>query len=182
MAATPSDTHWFPMYVTYRREERIKHQLDDMGIENFLPMKSRTPENVGDTVQVPAIHNMIFVHATYDLICDLKTFRKEYAPMQFVTKPASDGNRNVVLTISDRQMQNFMFAYSLPPDRWFFMENRDIVSKDAKKVEFVEGDCVGIRGVIKRVKGNRHVIVRLGDYASIAIKIQHISQLRNLDA
>ena len=105
MAATPSDTHWFPMYVTYRREERIKHQLDNMGIENFLP-----------------------------------------------------------------------------PDRWFFMENRDCVSKDAKKVEFVEGDCVGIRGVIKRVKGNRHVIVRLGDYASIAIKIQHISQLRNLDA
>ena len=145
------------MYVTYRREERIKHQLDDMGIENFLPMKPRTPANAGDTIQVPAIHNMIFVHATYDLICDLKTFRKEYAPMQFVTK-------------------------SLPPDRWFFMENRDCVSKDAKKVEFVEGDCVGIRGVIKRVKGNRHVIVRLGDYASIAIKIQHISQLRNLDA
>ena len=182
MTATPSDTHWFPMYVTYRREERIKHQLDDMGIENFLPMKPRTPANAGDTVQVPAIHNMIFVHATYDLICDLKTFRKEYAPMQFVTKPASDGNRNVVLTISDRQMQNFMFAYSLPPDRWFFMENCDSVSKDAKKVEFVEGECVGIRGVIKRVKGNRHVIVRLGDYASIAIKIQHISQLRNLDA
>ena len=167
---------------TYETKTRGSYSRCLCTLRGVVTMKPRTPANAGDTVQVPAIHNMIFVHATYDLIREMKTFRKEYAPMQFVTKPASDGNRNVVLTISDRQMQNFMFAYSLPSDRWFFMENCGDVSKDAKRVEFVEGECVGIRGVIRRVKGNRHVIVRLGNYASIAIKIQHISQLRNLDA
>lgn len=161
--ASPSDKHWFPMYVSYRREERIKRQLDDMGIESFL---------------LPAIHNMIFVHADFGLLHDLKMFRKEYAPMQFVTKPAPDGHRQVVLTISDRQMQNFMFAYSLPADRWFFVESKPTANSANQEVEFIEGECTGIRGVIKRVKGNRRVIVRLGNYASIAIRIDHITQLR----
>ena len=111
------NAHWFPMYVTYHREERIKHQLDDMGIENFLPMKPGGRSDAGSAAMVPAIRNIIFVHTSFDLLSDLKQFREEYAPMQFVTRPSADGSKNTVLTVSDRQMRNFMFAYSLPPDK-----------------------------------------------------------------
>ena len=31
--------HWFPMRITYHREMRIKALLDEMGVENFLPMQ-----------------------------------------------------------------------------------------------------------------------------------------------
>ena len=168
------------MYVTYHREERIKRQLDDMGIENFLPMKPAGPAGSGPTALVPAIRNMIFVHTSFSLLSDLKQFREEYAPMQFVTRPSADGSKHTVLTVPDRQMRNFMFAYSLPPDKWFFVDTVDAAATPAQEVEFVEGDCTGIRGTLKRIKGNRRVIVRLGDYASIAIRIDHSKQVKRI--
>ncbi len=32
------EIRWFPMRVTYAREEQVKAFLDQVGIENFLPM------------------------------------------------------------------------------------------------------------------------------------------------
>ena len=175
-----TESHWFPMYVTYHREERIKHHLDDFGIENFLPMKPGGRSDAGSAAMVPAIRNIIFVHTSFDLLSDLKQFREEYAPMQFVTCPSADGSKNTVLTVSDRQMRNFMFAYSLPPDKWFFVDANDTASTPAQEVEFVEGDCAGIRGTLRRIKGNRRVIVRLAHYASIAIRIDHSKQIKRI--
>ena len=38
---------WFPMRVTYNRELKVKAALDQLGIENFLPMRYELVEGPG---------------------------------------------------------------------------------------------------------------------------------------
>ncbi|MBR6945883.1 MAG: UpxY family transcription antiterminator [Prevotella sp.] len=66
---TPSATEhpeWFPMRVTYHRELKMKQFLDELGIENFIPMHYEIINTKGGRKRmlVPAIHNLIFVRTT----------------------------------------------------------------------------------------------------------------------
>ena len=62
------DIRWYPMRVTYHRELRIKEQLDALGIDSFVPMHHDLADSFDSPrkILVPAIHNLIFVHASQE--------------------------------------------------------------------------------------------------------------------
>ena len=93
MASDSGTLHWYPMRVTYNRELKVKAHLDGMDIENFLPMHYDMIETTSGRKAelVPAIHNLIFVHSTQEVITDLKIKQKELAPMRYVMKVHLDG-------------------------------------------------------------------------------------------
>ena len=66
MTASEYEILWYPMRVTYNREMKIKKILDDLKIDNFLPMQYVLAEEGGLPKQalVPAIHNLIFIHSS----------------------------------------------------------------------------------------------------------------------
>ena len=39
-ALSRNEIHWYPMRITYNREMKIKSLLDELNIENFVPMRS----------------------------------------------------------------------------------------------------------------------------------------------
>ena len=65
-----SERAWYPMRVTYGREVKVKQALDDLGIENFLPMHYELVD-LGDgnkkRMLVPAIHNLIFIYDSREI-------------------------------------------------------------------------------------------------------------------
>ena len=64
-----SNIQWFPMRVTYGREEAVKKELDQDGVENFLPMREDwvfDDKRVPHRRLMPAIRNLIFVHSSQD--------------------------------------------------------------------------------------------------------------------
>ena len=175
MVSLENVTAWYPMRVTYNRELRIKDLLDALHIENFLPMKKilvDTVEGYPRWELKPAINNLIFVRSTRNILTELKTTKREFSPMRYmrcapsVINPAVGGR---LLTVSDREMENFMRVASVQDDSITYLENTDYINQVGKKVRVLGGPFEGLEGVIKRIKKNRLFVVQIKGIVAVAV-------------
>ena len=160
---------WYPMRVTYHRELRIKEQLDLIGIENFVPMHYdlATSSDGPRKMLVPAIHNLIFVHASHEVMTRLKMHKKEFEPMRYMTKTSTDGHKEL-LHVPDRQMEDFIKVASAQNESIIFLDARDSVNM-GRRVRITAGRFKGIEGVIKRIKKNKYFLIQIDGVAAVAI-------------
>lgn len=169
------EIHWFPMRVTYSREVMAKAYLDTIGVESFIPMhyvhvQGKHPRH---RELKPAINNLIFVRSCQKIITELKMTRKELQPLRYIMCPVYDSENNYlrhdIMTVPDRQMDNFIKVASVLDDRVFYIDNLDFAGKPGQKVKVVEGDFAGVEGTIKRIKKNKCVVVQIANVAAVAI-------------
>ncbi len=176
-----SPMYWFPMRITYHREMKIKALLDEMGVENFLPMHWEMVETKNGGKKrtlLPAIHNLIFVRSTQEFLTELKMTREEFAPMRYMMKRSlSSGEKSEIMLVPDQQMENFMRVASVQDDRVMFLDNSDYINKIGQRVRVVEGYFSGVEGVVKRINKNKRVVVQLEGLAAVAIAFVPASQL-----
>lgn len=162
---------WFPMRVTYSREMKVKGELDRLGIENFVPMTYKVMDAETDSPHrelMPAINNLIFVHSTQKRISELKMKNEVLEPLRYMMDHTS-GKESEIMTVPDRQMENFMRVASMTDDSVMFLDNETIVGKEGKCVKIMGGAFEGVTGVIRRVKRCKRVVVELEGIASVAI-------------
>ena len=165
---------WFPMRVTYQREMKVKAELDRLGIENFVPMRYKVVErqNDGDTelrrVLVPAINNLIFVRSTQERVSELKRTNEVLEPLRYMMDRTAS-LEHAIMTVADREMENFMRVASRTDDSVMFLDNETVVGKEGKRVEIMGGAFEGVTGVIRRVKRCKRVVVEIEGVASVAI-------------
>ena len=160
---------WYPMRVTYHRELKIKEQLDLLGIENFVPMHydlADSSEGPRKTL-VPAIHNLIFVHASQVVLTHLKMHRKEFEPMRYMMKTSANG-MSEILHVPDRQMEDFIKVASAQDASIIFLDVRDTANMD-RRVRITAGHFKGVEGVIKRIKKNKFFLIQIDGVAAVAI-------------
>ena len=179
-----SERAWYPMRVTYGREVKVKQALDNLGIDNFLPMHYELVDP-GDgnkkRMLVPAIHNLIFIHDSREDITLLKTTRREFQPLRYITKHFAESVADNILTVPETQMRNFMRVASVQDDSVMFLDNSDYLNKVGRRVLITEGYFAGVEGIIKRIKKNKHVVVQLEGLAAVAVTYVPASCLRTLD-
>ena len=165
---------WFPMRVTYGREMKVKTELDRIEIESFLPMKCRVVESRTDGTTelrrelVPAISNLIFVRSTQERITELKRTNEVLEPLRYMLD-YTNGNGPVIMTVGDREMENFMRVASKTDDSVMFLDENTIVGKEGKRVKIMGGAFEGVEGVIRRVKRCKRVVVEIEGVMSVAI-------------
>ena len=165
---------WFPMRVTYQREMKVKAELDRLEIENFVPMRYKVVEeqNDGDTelrrVLVPAINNLIFVRETQERVSELKRTNEVLEPLRYMMDRTAS-QEHAIMTVADREMENFMRVASRTDDSVMFLDNETVVGKEGKRVEIMGGAFEGVTGVIRRVKRCKRVVVEIEGVASVAI-------------
>ena len=160
---------WYPMRVTYHRELKIKEQLDALGIENFVPMHydlTSSSEGPRKTL-VPAIHNLIFVHASQEALTHLKMHRKEFEPMRYMMKTSANG-MSEILHVPDRQMEDFIKVASAEGESVIFLDARDSTNM-GRRVRITAGRFKGVEGVIKRIKKNKCFLIQIDGVAAVAI-------------
>lgn len=157
---------WYPMRVTYNREMLLKSCFDKLGIENYVPMKYELRE--GREQYIPAIHNLIFVHSTQETITRLKMERRDFAPLRYMICHKEDG-MTTIMTVPDHEMENFIKAASIQDKSVFLTEDSDYFSKIGKMVRITEGQFKDVIGVVKRIKRNRCVVVRIQGVAAVVI-------------
>ena len=171
---------WFPMRVTYQREMKVKAELDRLGIESFIPMMYKLVD--GDMPQrelVPAISNLIFVQSTQERISGLKSSNKTLEPLRYMIYQTAQ-QPHTIMTVPDRQMQNFMRVASRTDDSVMFLDNESAVGKEGKRVEIIGGSFEGVTGVIRRVKRCKRVVVEIEGVASVAIAFVPAGQLKEI--
>ena len=164
--------HWFPMRVTYNRELSVKKGLDELSIENFVPMRY---EIVGEGDRrrrklVPAIHNLIFVRSTRPELTELKMTRREFLPMRYMMRQATPERPREILRVPDKQMEDFIRVASVHDDSVMFLDYTDYLNNNiGTRVRVMEGQFAGVEGVIKRISKNRRVVVQIEGVAAVAI-------------
>ena len=166
MPAT-NEVLWYPMRVTYNRELKIKGYLDEMQIENFVPMKY---EWKGKTKYlVPAIHNLIFIRSTQEIITNLKRCKKEFEPLRYMIRPSKYHQESSIIYVPKHQMDNFMQVATAQDDSIMFLDVNSYIEKVGKRVKITEGQFKNVEGVIKRIKKNKYVVVQIEGIAAVAI-------------
>ncbi len=176
---------WFPMRVTYQREMKVKAELDRLGIENFVPMRYKVMEsqNDGDTELrrelVPAINNLIFVRSAQERVSELKQTNEVLEPLRYMMDRTAS-QEHAIMTVADREMENFMRVASRTDDSVMFLDNETVVGKEGKRVEIMDGVFEGVTGVIRRVKRCKRVVVEIEGVASVAIAYVPVGMLREI--
>ena len=159
------------MRVTYQRELKIKACLDELGIENFVPMHYEVTGNGdnGKIALVPAIHNLIFIRTTQEKLTDMKMTNRELTPLRYMMKPSEDGKSQQIIRVPNRQMENFMRVASVGDDQVKYLKYGSFMAQPGKRVRVVDGYFAGVEGVIKRIKNNKYVVVQIDGVAAVAI-------------
>ena len=184
---------WFPMRVTYQREMKVKAELDRLGIECFVPMRYKVVElpfeklwirTGGDTELrrelVPAINHLIFVRSTQERISGLKASNEVLEPLRYMMDRTAS-REHAIMTVGDREMENFMRVASRTDDSVMFLDEETVVGKEGKRVEIMGGAFEGVTGVIRRIKRCKRVVVELEGIASVAIAFVPVTLLRFID-
>ena len=191
---------WFPMRVTYQREMKVKAELDRLGIECFIPMRYRIAERRGDGTTevrrgantnltndtnicrelVPAINNLIFVRLTQERISGLKASNEVLEPLRYMMDRTAS-QEHAIMTVGDREMENFMRVASRTDDSVMFLDEETVVGKEGKRVEIMGGAFEGVTGVIRRIKRCKRVVVELEGIASVAIVFVPVALLKEIE-
>jgi len=173
---------WFPMRVTYGREMKVKGELDRLGIENFVPMTYKVMDVNNEELHrelVPAINNLIFVRSTQERISGLKRSNEVLEPLRYMMDLTAE-EAHVIMTVPDRQMENFMRVATKTDESVMFLDEKSIVGKEGKRVKIMGGVFEGVEGVIRRVKRCKRVVVEIESVASVAIAYVPVGMLREI--
>ena len=87
---------------------------------------------------------------------------------------------HVIMTVPDRQMENFMRVATKTDESVMFLDEKTVVGKEGKRVRIMGGAFEGVEGVIRRVKRCKRVVVELEGVASVAIAFVPVGWLREI--
>ena len=173
---------WYPMRVTYGREIKVKGELDRLEIENFVPMTYKVVDVNGEILHrelVPAINNLIFVRSTQERISGLKRSNEVLEPLRYMMDLTAE-KAHVIMTVPDRQMENFMRVATKTDESVMFLDEKSIVGKEGKRVKIMGGAFEGVEGMIRRVKRCKRVVVEIEGVASVAIAYVPVGWLKEI--
>ena len=161
------------MRVTYGRQLSVKAHLDSDKIDNYLPMREEWVLDENGHPQyrvVPAVSNLIFIHSSQHDITQLKMFRSEYTPLRYITNRFSHDFGDRLLTVPDRQMENFIHVASANNEKVKYLEyNPDFFAKPGRRVRITQGPFKGAEGTVRRIKKQQCIVVEIKGFVAVAI-------------
>ena len=163
--------YWFAMSAPYRRELKAKERLTAMGIEAYVPMTKAIVERRGTKKRdtVPAIHNLIFVHTTKEII---KSAKQRIGYLQYRTRPFNGKNQPII--VPDKEMEQFIAICNARIEEITYIQPGEIDLEKGTKVRIHGGTFDGTEGIYIKLKGkrNRRVVVLIEGLAAVAINAE----------
>lgn len=157
---------WFAMYA-YKRELLTQKNLEAENIECFIPMHYTLKEHHGkkQRMLVPAISNLIFVHATKATLTD---FKSRHPSLQYITRKM-DSRREIII-VPDNQMEEFMNIAKRYEEDLIYYKPEEISLEKGIKVRVHGGVFDGVVGVLLKLKGKRskRIVVKIPGVVAIA--------------
>lgn len=163
--------YWYALYVRSRAEKKIVTQLEDIGVEVFLPLVTRIKQwsDRRKKVEEPLFKSYVFVHSTMKQHISIL---EVYGVIKFVTfeHEAVIVPDNQILAIK-RYIDNF--------DE----KERELTNSELQVGEMVRitnGPMQGLKGRLQSVKDKRKLIVYIeavGQYLPITIPRTKVERL-----
>lgn len=158
------------MRVTYRREMKVKAEMDKLGVQAFVPMRRIVKRGVRlENALEPAIHNLIFIQADEKEVQALKKSRPE---LQYMMRCMSGRMEKII--VPERQMNDFMRVCNTSPDFVEILPAEDIKFKPGQEVLVINGPLQGVCGHFQRISGHRsrRLIVSIPGACTATIEVK----------
>lgn len=172
MEIGPNDEAWYAMRVTYGRELKIQAAMNGK-FETFIPKCYKTVERFGKRHYelTSCISNLLFIYGTRNQIeeerqkqAEIKNDKKWHL-LNFIMN-----HENKMITVPNKQMEDFIRISNLPVEEIIPLDIREGESLTGQRVKVIDGPLVGIEGFIKRIEGNKRVVVTIDGILATALK------------
>ena len=140
-------------------------------VKNRPLVKSIVQRDGVKTYIAPVVSNILFIHCTRRYIDTLV----ECCPRSlfFYRNP----ERTEPQVINEKQMRSFMLVTSAPVDCLIALDEVDREFLQGQRVRVTGGIFEGAEGVVKRIKGDRRLVVSITGIACVATCFIHPSLL-----
>lgn len=176
MTINRNELHWFPMRIRNSSVSRLQTMLERLDghhdvIATYAPL-GFIKVSMTKMDFAPVLVNYLFVRSTFDKLVTIKQNLELFEPLRFVMHPVLDGNlhkHQEVLFISDKKMEDYIRLTKEENEKIIFLDNMSYASKPSKMVQITEGKFAGVVGRVKRIRGQRCVVLPIGNEMAAAV-------------
>lgn len=143
--------HWHALYVRSRSERKVLTQLEDMGVEAYLPLITRIKQwsDRRKKVEEPLFRSYIFVHSSLRQYYDILSV---YGVVRFVTF------EHKAVVVPDNQIIAIKKYIDDPlDDEQAARKNDDL--QVGQKVRITNGPLQGLMGKLVSINSKRRLVV-----------------------
>ena len=150
-SSSQQDTCWFVARTRCGQELGVRSRLQNAGVEHFIPVEKR-PNYRGQMKEHPLINCLVFIRATKQEACDMKTVGG--LPVNFMF----DYARHTMLTVPDKQMDDFRRVLDCSLTEGGLIDRPLALGE---RVRVTKGPLKGVEGNVLELQGEYYVVVGL---------------------
>lgn len=142
---------WFAARTRFGQEIGIKDRLDNMGVENFIPVDLRKNTR-GKYIRHALINNLVFLKTDKETALELVNLRG--MPMNYIIDCAT----HTMMVVPEKQMSDFMLVFDVS------MEEGGALGMElmpGRAVKVIKGPLKGVEGTVIEDEGKTYVSVGL---------------------
>jgi len=151
-----TNRHWYAIRIFSARHEVLNY-LDGRGIETYIPMLHGRP----------LLASLVFLRCTEH---DILAVKNDWYSGVMVYRNA---DRTHPQAIPDAEMENFRMVLNIKGQEFIPIEVHDPQFLAGQRVRVLDGPLKGAVGVIKRIKGDRRLVVSVTGIAAVATTFVH---------
>ena len=157
--------NWYVFRASYSREDKASDYIVEDGTFVYIAKRYARKSVNGKQKKVleTLIPNLLFVYTTED---KAKEYVKGTPALSYLTYyynhfELDDDQKNPPLTVSCKEMENFIIATCNHNEHLRFVEEEQCHFKGGEKVKVIEGMFRGVEGRVARVSGQQRVIISI---------------------
>ncbi len=161
------ERYWFVAKTKSRQEKKVRQQLEEMGVEVYLPtsVELRQWHDRKKKVEMVLIPSTIFIHCDKQRALSLPN--DNAVPIRYAVNQM-DG-KHEIMTVPDREMENFIKFLDYSEDA--IVTDNELLFTKGTKVEITKGVWCGIEGELIRVDSKKKVVVKLTGLIACTLEI-----------
>lgn len=166
MRETENVFRWYAYKVFFNKVFEVDRAMREEGVETYFPTVQED-KLVGDKVRKvirPAISSLLFVHGAESMVLD---WQKRLSGKVMLYSHVAGGVR-VPSAIDEEEMRVFILVTSSADERLQYLDVGTVNYREGQKVKVLDGPYKGCSGYIKRIKGNRRLLVAVEGLALVA--------------
>ena len=157
--------HWFALYVRPRSEKKVLSQLEEKGIEAYLPLVTKMKQwsDRRKKVEEPLFKSYVFVHSNAK---EHVAVLNVYGVIKYVTF-----ERKAVVVPDNEILAIKKFVDDYEHGEEYKMQNNEEL-KVGQMVRIITGPFKGLKGRLKTIDKKRHLVLYIevvGKYISVQI-------------
>ncbi len=161
---TDAGKAWFAMKVFQNKVFEIESYLQAKDIETYFPVRyeEKTVAGVKKTVRKPVITSLIFFRTFSENLAEIEQDLNSKVALYRYRKSRQ------VAVIPEREMEIFKMVTSVGNNNWDYVDAAAMSFRPEDRVRVTDGEFKGAEGYIKRIKGNRRLVVAIEGVVAVA--------------